>query len=75
MGWLWFLIVGALAGWLASARISVYHSTPTLYRHLFAAPPPEARFPGVRLMVLEGENAGIGDIEMGPRDKAVVPLR
>lgn len=54
--------VERIAGWLAEERITVYHSTPTVYRHFLDSLGDE-RFPGVRLVVLGGEPAVRGDIE------------
>ncbi|HYR06818.1 MAG TPA: amino acid adenylation domain-containing protein, partial [Longimicrobium sp.] len=48
--------VEPLAEWLRSRRITLYHSTPTLFRALLpGGGPPGDRFPSVRLVVLGGE--------------------
>ncbi|MEP7124851.1 MAG: amino acid adenylation domain-containing protein [Byssovorax sp.] len=54
---------GALARTIEARRITVYHSTPTLYRHLLAVAPRERGFPDVRLVVLGGEEAVRRDLE------------
>ena len=45
----------SLAGWMASERVTIYHSTPTLFRHFLRAIPDQTVFSGVRLVVLGGE--------------------
>lgn len=52
--------------WIADQRVTVYHSTPTLYRHLLGQPPPG--IPGsIRLVVLGGEEVHAGDLELFDR--------
>ncbi len=53
---------GALPDWLFGRRITVYHSTPTVYRALMAEVPPCAAFPRVRRVVLGGEPARPADL-------------
>ncbi len=55
--------LGALARVIEARKITIYHSTPTLYRHLLAAAPRERGFPDVRLVVLGGEEAVRRDLE------------
>ena len=50
-----------LLAWMAAEAISIYHSTPTLYRHLFGA--PDLRAPAaLRLVVLGGEGVTAADV-------------
>jgi len=43
--------------------VTVYHSTPTLYRHVVDALPRRAKVPSVRLVVLGGEEVRGEDVE------------
>jgi len=52
-----------LAAWLRERRITVYHSVPTIFRHLAAAPSAKTAFATVRLIRLGGEPLLPGDIE------------
>jgi amino acid adenylation domain-containing protein len=49
-------VVG-LAQWLRQSRVTLYHSTPTVFRLLTEGLEPGARFPDVRCVVLGGEEA------------------
>jgi amino acid adenylation domain-containing protein len=53
-----------LPDWLREQRVSVYHSTPSVYRHMLRAMKAAERLPGVRLVVLGGEPAHGLDHEM-----------
>jgi amino acid adenylation domain-containing protein len=53
--------LGALADWLAGEGITIYHSVPTIFRHMLR---PESRFPAVRLVRLEGDRASRSDVEL-----------
>ncbi|HEU4561845.1 MAG TPA: amino acid adenylation domain-containing protein, partial [Longimicrobium sp.] len=56
--------VEPLAPWLRSRGITLYHSTPTLFRALLPSDgPPGDRFPSVRLVVLGGEAVTRSDWE------------
>ncbi|HEX2081775.1 MAG TPA: amino acid adenylation domain-containing protein [Longimicrobium sp.] len=56
--------VEPLAEWLRSRRITLYHSTPTLFRALLpGGGPPGDRFPSMRLVVLGGEAVIRSDFE------------
>jgi amino acid adenylation domain-containing protein len=56
--------VEPLAKWLRSRRITLYHSTPTLFRALLPGGGPQGdRFPSVRLVVLGGEAVIRSDFE------------
>ena len=68
--------LGALARVIEARKITVYHSTPTLYRHLLAAAPRERGFSDVRVVVLGGEEAVRRDLEAFrerfPRDAVLI---
>ena len=53
-----------LSSWLDSQRITIYHSTPTLYRQLMASSPAGLTFPSLRLIVLGGEETVRRDFEL-----------
>jgi amino acid adenylation domain-containing protein len=44
-----------LATWLAQEQITLYHSTPTVYRHFIETLEETISFPAIRLVVLGGE--------------------
>ena len=46
---------GELGAWIREARISIYHSTPTVFRELLAHSDTSERFDAVRYVVLGGE--------------------
>jgi amino acid adenylation domain-containing protein len=54
----------ALATWLSAQRITIYHSTPTLYRSLLLDLPEAHTFPEVRLVVLGGEEVVPKDVDL-----------
>jgi amino acid adenylation domain-containing protein len=54
---------GALAGWLGESGITIYHSTPTVYRHLLADMQGGEDFSCVRRVVLGGEEVLRRDFE------------
>lgn len=56
-----------LAAWLAREEITIYHSTPTLYRHLCTTLGEEQRFPKLRLVVMGGEKVVSRDVELFQR--------
>jgi syringomycin synthetase protein SyrE len=62
---LWRGGVEALAPWLRAQHVTLYHSTPTLFRALTAegGAAAEDRFPSVRLVVLGGEAVTRADFE------------
>lgn len=47
--------IEALPGWLRRERITLYHSVPTLFRHLVAVLGAEGSFPDLRVVNLTGE--------------------
>ena len=51
-----------LPGWVREQGITVWHSTPTLYRR-FLDEAGESAFPSVRLVVLGGEKSVLQDLE------------
>jgi amino acid adenylation domain-containing protein len=52
-----------LGGSLRRLGVTVYHSTPTVYRHLVTTDDDACRFPKIRLVVLGGEEALRSDVE------------
>ena len=68
--------LGALAGAIEARKITIYHSTPTLYRHLLTVAPKGRGFSDVRLVVLGGEEAVRRDLEAFrerfPRDAVLI---
>ena len=52
-----------LLAFLERQHVSIYHSTPTLYRHLFGRQ-VQARLSGARLVVLGGEPVTRGDLDI-----------
>ncbi|HEX8149381.1 MAG TPA: amino acid adenylation domain-containing protein [Pyrinomonadaceae bacterium] len=59
--------VGGLASWLARNEITVYHSTPTVYRYFTASLGGGEELPHLRLIVLGGEEAHRRDFELYKR--------
>ena len=55
--------VTGLPGWIAEERISIYHSTPTVFRYLAASVDEADDLSSVRMVVLGGEEANRGDVE------------
>ena len=56
-----------LAGWLADRKISVFHSTPTVFRQLCQGLAPGQVIGGVRVIDLAGEPLYWSDIELYKR--------
>ncbi|MET0395249.1 MAG: non-ribosomal peptide synthase/polyketide synthase, partial [Longimicrobiaceae bacterium] len=52
-----------VAEWMRREGITLYHSTPTVFRHLVGDLAAEERFPDVRLVVLGGEETQRRDVE------------
>ncbi len=52
-----------LAAWLRERRITIYHSVPTIFRHLAASAPAKTAFETVRLVRLGGEPVLSSDLE------------
>ena len=49
---------------LAAEKITIYHSTPTVFRHLFNGTTPRPDFSSARCVVLGGEPAMKNDLEL-----------
>ncbi len=56
--------VNDLAEWMAEQEITIYHSTPTLYRHLVGTLTDRNVFPRLRLIVMGGEKVVPQDVEL-----------
>jgi len=55
--------IAGLSNWLVDRRISVYHSVPTVFRHLLQTIAPGQRLEAIRVIDLGGEPVTAGDIE------------
>jgi len=55
--------IAGLSDWLVDRRISVYHSVPTVFRHLLQTIARGQRFEAIRVIDLGGEPVTAGDIE------------
>ncbi|MFY9553418.1 MAG: non-ribosomal peptide synthetase, partial [Blastocatellia bacterium] len=55
--------VKGLSAWLIERQITIYHSTPTVYRYLVNELKGDERFPELRLVVLGGEEVCKSDVE------------
>jgi amino acid adenylation domain-containing protein len=53
-----------LVDWLVTEQISVYHSVPTLFRHITNYLAQKTSFPMLRVINLGGESVNIKDIEL-----------
>jgi len=53
-----------LASWLVHEEITIYHSTPTVFRHLVQSLADDEGFPNVRLVRLSGEPVTKEDVEL-----------
>jgi amino acid adenylation domain-containing protein len=56
--------IGSLPGWLSAQRITIYHSTPTIYRYFAGSLRGGEDFSSVRLIVLGGEAADKRDVDL-----------
>ncbi|MEV4414364.1 non-ribosomal peptide synthetase [Catellatospora sp. NPDC049609] len=56
--------LGELAQTLARHGVTIYHSTPTVYRYLLASLGEQGRLPGVRAVLLGGEEVTRHDVEL-----------
>jgi len=52
-----------LSSWLSQQEISIYHSTPTVYRHWINTLTEDETFPKIRLVVLAGEAVYKSDVD------------
>jgi amino acid adenylation domain-containing protein len=50
--------------WLIDQEITLYHSTPTVYRYILSYLEPPKKFPKMRLVVLGGEEVFRRDVEL-----------
>ena len=53
-----------LRDWLRSEEITIYHSVPTLFRHLTGILTGKNQFPKLRLIVLGGEAVTLKDVDL-----------
>jgi amino acid adenylation domain-containing protein len=53
--------VDRIAGWLRREEITIYHSVPSLFRHVMTSGEP---LPALRIIRLEGDRASARDIEL-----------
>ena len=56
-----------MADWISQAGITIYHSTPTLYRYFMDTINADVIFPKVRIVVLGGEEVIRGDFDLYKR--------
>ncbi len=54
----------SLSSWVATEHVTIYHSTPTVFRHFLRAIPESATLAGVRLVLLGGEPVLLQDFEL-----------
>ncbi|MFG2058168.1 amino acid adenylation domain-containing protein [Micromonospora sp. NPDC048930] len=59
--------LGHLARTLADRGVTVYHSTPTVYRYLCASLGPDGLLPDIRAVLLGGEEVTRHDVELARR--------
>jgi amino acid adenylation domain-containing protein len=52
---------------MVDERVTIFHSTPTVFRQLFGDGRDSGGFPDIRLVVLGGEEATTGDLELFKR--------
>ena len=53
-----------LSEWLSKEQITIFHSTPTVYRYFLNTRSEENRFPQLRLVVLGGEQVNRADVAL-----------
>ncbi|MEK8020608.1 MAG: amino acid adenylation domain-containing protein [Candidatus Parabeggiatoa sp.] len=56
-------ILAHFSSWLIQEHITIYHSTPTVYRHWISTLTEEETFPQIRLIVLGGEPVYKSDVD------------
>ena len=56
--------ISNLAGWLEKEKITIYHSVPTAFRHLFSTLAGNEDFSSLRLIKLSGEPVHMKDVEL-----------
>ncbi len=59
--------LGHLVRALAERAVSIYHSTPTVFRYLTASLGPDGRLPAIRSVLLGGEEVTRHDVELTRR--------
>lgn len=59
--------LGHLADALADRSVTIYHSTPTVYRYLVASLGDNGRLPGIRAVLLGGEEVTRHDVALARR--------
>jgi amino acid adenylation domain-containing protein len=59
--------LGHLAGALRDRGVTIYHATPTVYRYLLASLGPDGRLPGIRAVLLGGEEVTRHDVDLARR--------
>jgi amino acid adenylation domain-containing protein len=62
--------LGHLARTLAARGVTIYHSTPTVYRYLCASLGADGRLPEIRAVLLGGEEVTRHDVELARRHYA-----
>jgi amino acid adenylation domain-containing protein len=55
--------VAPMKDWIQQDGITIYHSTPTLYRYFMDAIGADVRFPTIRIVVLGGEEVVRSDVD------------
>jgi amino acid adenylation domain-containing protein len=51
-----------LSQWLIDQKVTIYHSTPTFFRHFTSTLPAGLVFPGIRLVIMGGEETVKADV-------------
>ena len=51
-----------LSQWLIDQKVTIYHSTPTFFRHFTGTLPAGLVFPGIRLVIMGGEETVKADV-------------
>lgn len=59
--------MAGLSEWLIDQKITIYHSTPTVYRYFISSLEGTGNFPRLRLVVLGGEETKRKDVELYKR--------
>ncbi|HEY5705829.1 MAG TPA: amino acid adenylation domain-containing protein [Terrimicrobiaceae bacterium] len=54
----------SLSGWVATEHITIYHSTPTVFRHFLRAIPENGAFGATRLVLMGGEPVLSQDLDL-----------
>jgi amino acid adenylation domain-containing protein len=51
-----------IAEWLVEQKVTIFHSTPTFFRHFTGSLPEGLVFPGIRLVIMGGEETVKSDV-------------